>query len=293
MRVTPAPALPAARVLAAVALALSMSTAISAEPVRTSFLTSDKVRLSVLEAGPAEARGPVIAFVPGWSMPGDIFRPQVEALAVEHRVAVLDPRGQGESPVPAGGYSISRRAKDVAEFVARYPRAVLVGWSLGGLEALEAAYAHAPKSLVALVLVDNSVGEGGAPKRRSGSIGEDLIRDREGTLDRFIRAMYRTPRPEEEIERVKRAALRMPLHASLSIFPSKVPSSHWRAISQGFDKPLLYAVTPQYAGQAARLQAARPATRVELFENAGHALFVDEPERFNRLVAEFAASVAR
>ena len=292
------------RRLLAVALALQVTTgttiATSAEPVRTTFLTSDKVRLSVLEAGPARTSGstqaspgPVIAFVPGWSMPGEIFRPQVEALSEAHRVAVLDPRGQGESPIPKGGYSISRRAKDVAEFVARYPRVVLVGWSLGGLEALEAVHAHAPKSIAALVLVDNSVGEGSPPKRRAGSFGEDLIRDREGTLDRFIRAMYRTTRPEDEIERVKQAALRMPLQASLSIFPSKVPRSHWREIAQGYDKPLLYAITPQYAEQGRALKAARPETRVELFADAGHALFVDEPERFNRLLGDFVASIPR
>ena len=87
------------RRLLAVALALQVTTgttiATSAEPVRTTFLTSDKVRLSVLEAGPARPLGTVIALVPGWSMPGEIFRPQVEALSEAHRVAVLDPRGQG------------------------------------------------------------------------------------------------------------------------------------------------------------------------------------------------------
>lgn len=274
-------------------MALVPAFAMSAEPVRTTFLTSDRVRLSVLEAGPRDARAPVIAFVPGWSMPGEIFRPQVDALAAAHRVAVLDPRGQGESPVPKSGYSIARRAKDVAEFVARYPRAVLVGWSLGALEALEAVHAHRPKSVEALVLVDSSVGEGTPPRRRGGGLGDDLRRDREGTLDRFVRAMYRTPRAEEEIARIKAAALRMPLEASLGIFPSKVHRSHWRGIAHAFDRPLLYVVTPQFAEQARLLREARPETRVEVFADAGHALFADEPERFNRLVADFAASLSR
>ena len=68
----------------------------------------------------------------------------------------------------------------------------------------------------------------------------------------------------------------MPLAASLSIFPSKVPRSHWREIAQSFDRPLLYAITPQYAEQGKALKAARPETRIELFADAGHALFVDE-----------------
>ena len=31
----------------------------------------------------------------------------------------------------------------------------------------------------------------------------------------------------------------------------------------------------------------RPATQIEVFETAGHALFVDEPERFNALLSGF------
>ena len=42
------------------------------------FATSDGVRLHVLEGG--SPRTPVIAFVPGWSMPADIWRFQLQAL---------------------------------------------------------------------------------------------------------------------------------------------------------------------------------------------------------------------
>ncbi len=108
----------------------------SAEPVSRWFSTSDKVRLHVLEAGPPAGVAPVLAFVPGWSMPASIFLPQLAALGERHAVAALDPRGQGLSDVPASGYATGRRAQDVAEFVARYRRVVLVGWSLGALEAL-------------------------------------------------------------------------------------------------------------------------------------------------------------
>ena len=87
------------------------------------------------------------------------------------------------------------------------------------------------------------------------------------------------------------AALRIPLEASLSMFPgNRIPRERWRRTVNAFRKPLLYAVTPQFAGQAQRLKANRPATRVELFENAGHALFVDEPERFNALLTDFLRS---
>ena len=46
-------------------------------------------------------------------------------------------------------------------------------------------------------------------------------------------------------------------------------------------------MTPQFAAQAESLKANRPGTRVELFEAAGHALFVDEAERFNAVLSDF------
>lgn len=274
--------------MAATGAAASLDTEIRS----TSFVTSDGVRLHVLEAGPrgATPSSPVLAFIPGWSMPAEIWRAQLSALAASHRVAALDPRGQGESEIAADGYNIERRAADIAEFVARYSRVVLVGWSLGALEALHYLHRRGDSGIAALVLVDSSVGEEPVPPPGK-SFVEALKQDREAALDGFVRGIFSTPRPEPEILRLKDGALRMPLDASLSLFPGAIPRTQWRAIVRGFRKPLLYAVTAQFAEQAQNLQLNRPATQVAVFEDAGHALFVDEPDRFNQLLAEFAAQI--
>ncbi len=260
----------------------------------TSFVTSDGVRLRVMEACPpgmAAMRPPVIGLVPGWSMPAAIWREQLRGLGATHCVAALDPRGQGESDVAAGGYTIARRAEDVREFVARYPGLVLVGWSLGALEALEYVRRHGSGGISALVLVDTSVGEDPQPPAAGGFI-ESLKRDRRATLEDFVRGSFRSLREEAEIAALTEAALRMPLEASLSLFPRSLPREHWRGIVRAFPKPLLYVVSEQFAGQAQSLKQNRPATRTELFEGAGHALFADEPARFNALLAGFVGEVA-
>jgi microsomal epoxide hydrolase len=224
-------------------------------------------------------------------MPASIWRRQLEALAATHRVVALDPRGQGESEVPAGGYTTERRAEDISEFVARHAPVVLVTWSLGALEALQYVHAHGDAALSALVIVDSSVGEGPAPAPRNPAVPgfqDELKRDRAAVVDGFVRAMFRTPQPEEDLVALREAALRMPLDASLSLFPGeRIPREHWRDITHGFTKPLLYAVTPQFSGQAESLKRNRPATRVELFEGSGHALFVDDPVRFTALLEDF------
>jgi microsomal epoxide hydrolase len=257
----------------------------------TSFVTTDGVRLHVIEAGQGRPGQPVVAFVPGWSMPASIWRRQLEALAATHRVVALDPRGQGESEVPLGGYTTERRAEDIHEFVARHAPVVLVTWSLGSLEALQYIHVHGDAALSALVIVDSSVGEGPAPAPRNPAVPgfqDELRRDRAAIVDGFLRAMFRTPQPEADLVALREAALRMPLEASLSLFPGeRIPREHWRDIARGFGKPLLYAVTPQFAEQAESLKRNRPATRVELFEGSGHALFVDDLGRFTELLADF------
>jgi non-heme chloroperoxidase len=255
------------------------------------FVTSDGVRLHVLDAGPRAARAPVIAFVPGWSMPAEIWRAQLAVLGAHHRVAALDPRGQGLSQVAASGYTAERRADDIAEFVARYPKVVLVGWSLGALEALQYAHMHGEEKLAGIVLVDSSVGEPPVPP--AGDFSGALKRDRARAIDEFVRAMFRTPRPETEITQLDAAALRIPLDASLALLAYPFPREHWRAAAHALQVPLLYVVTPQFAEQARNLKRNRPQTEIAVFENAGHALFVDEPEQFNALLEDFVRRLPR
>lgn len=260
------------------------------------FSTSDGVRLHVLEAGRAGDGEPVIAFVPGWSMPAAIWKEPLALLSGNQRVVALDPRGQGESEIPADGYTLERRAQDIAEFIDQYPGAVLVCWSLGALEALEYVRVHGTGKISGLAIVDSSVGEGEAPAApaEGGGFQAQLRRDRAGTIDGFVRAIFRTPQAEADLVALREGALRMPLEASLSLFPGhRIPRERWRDTVRAFDKPLLYVVTPQFAAQAADLKRSRPQTRVEVFEGAGHALFVDEPGRFSILLKDFVEPLGR
>src|SRR5581483_3072127 len=230
-----------------------------AEIARRSFQTSDKITLSFLEAG-AERGGDknlTVALVPGWLMPAAIWQRQLEVFGRRHATIALDPRGQGESELAPSGYTAERRAQDIRE-------------------------------LLGLALVDSSVGEDPAPGS-GGTFKQSLRKDRDKALRDFMHAIFARPRSETEIAELVRGAKRMPLEDSLSLLEYPYERSHWRAIARAFGKPLLYVVTPQYEQQAANLKKHRPATQIEIFRKAGHALFVDEPERFNALIEKFLA----
>lgn len=262
------------------------------ELTRHDLRTSDGVRLSKIAVTPAAALAlPVIALIPGWCMPAAIWKHQLAAFGTRHLTLALDPRGQGESDVPAMGYNFERRAADVHEFLAPYDNVLLIGWSLGALEALQYVQLYGEDKLTGLVLVDSSVGELPAPPPGGGFLDE-LRADRDGTLDAFVRAMFAKPHPEEEITLLLAAAKKMSLNDSIALLSSGIPREHWKEIAYAFKRPLLYVVTPQFEAQARNLEKNRPGTRIAIFSEAGHALFVDEPERFNALILDFAESIS-
>jgi microsomal epoxide hydrolase len=225
-------------------------------------------------------------------MPGAIWQPQLEALGDRFRVVALDPRGQGDSDVPiaASAYSVDRRADDLHDVLRTLPPVVLVGWSLGVLEALHYLHRHGDARVRALMLVDNSVGEPPAPQ--PSDFLARLRTDRAGTVERFVRGMFATAQPEPRIALLVRSVLQAPLDASVALLSYPLPREHWRRIARAVRRPLAYAVTPRFAAQARSLEEHRPGTQVEVFEQSGHALFVDAAARFNATLARFAAAAA-
>ena len=213
------------------------------------------------------------------------------SLGQSYRTLALDPRGQGESDAPASGYTAQRRATDLKEFLDPLSNVVLVGWSLGAIEALQYVHMFGAERLAGLVLVDSSVGEEPAPKE-GGTFVKALRDNRDKSLDGFVRAIFKHPPTESEVNGLVKGAKRISVENSIALLSYPFPRTHWKQIVHAYTKPLLYVVTPQFAEQARNLQKNRPGTEVEVFRNAGHALFVDEPERFNARITRFAQSLS-
>jgi microsomal epoxide hydrolase len=255
------------------------------------FRTSDGVRLHYLSAG----AGPTLLLVPGWCMPAWIFEAQIEALAPRFRVVALDPRGQGRSDVPRGGYDPARRGRDVAEMIATLgePRLVLAGWSLGVLDSLSCLNETGDGRIAGLVLVDNSIGEGTPPAAGNGSFFRNLRNQRDRTVRGFCASMFRTPQPADRIDRLAREAQRMPVEDSIKLLSYPRPREFWRDTLYGTQRPVLYAVRPRFREQGQLLVQRHAAAEMDVYDDAGHALFVDEAERFNASLARFMTTRAR
>lgn len=251
------------------------------------FTTSDGVRLRYLDAG----AGRLVVFVPGWCMPAQIFEPQIAALSRRWRVVSLDPRGQGQSEVPRGGYEPTRRGQDIRDLLAHLGggRVVLAGWSLGVLDALSYVDMAGDGRLAGLVLIDNSVGEGTPPpaRTRPSTFFTNLRQRRDQTVRGFVRAMYKTPQDEAYLDGISRQAQRMPVEASIRLLSYPRPREFWRDSLYAVRRPVYYAVTPRLRNQAELVAQRHPQPTVEIFEDAGHALFVDDAARFNASMEDF------
>jgi microsomal epoxide hydrolase len=66
-----------------------------------------------------------------------------------------------------------------------------------------------------------------------------------------------------------------------------VPRSFRKEAVYATGRPLLYVVRPKWEGQAGNLAAHRPNTETAIMRGVGHALFVDDPARFNAVVESF------
>jgi microsomal epoxide hydrolase len=249
------------------------------------FVTSDGVRLHYLDAGPAAAH--TIVFVPGWAMPAWIFAAQIEAFSHTYHVIAFDPRGQGDSQIADAGYEPIRRGQDIAELIARLGPApvVVLGWSLGVLDTLAYVHTHGDARIAGLVLVDNSVGEEPAPPARKPHRGP--VVPHEVFMRAFIRSMFKTPQSADYLEQLTEAALRLPEPDAAKLLNYPVPRTYWREAIYSTGKPVLYVVRPGLAGQAENLARHHPAAQSEIFADAGHALFVDDAQRFNALMDDF------
>lgn len=251
------------------------------------FTTSDGVRLHYLEAG----AGPTILFVPGWTMPAEIWEPQMRHFAARNRVVALDPRSQGESDKPTEGHYPERRAQDVKELIEHLglAPAALVGWSLAVPELLTYVDLFGTSDIRALVLVDGMIGEEPDPKRDAQLWDwlRQLQKDRALATESFVRSMYRKPQPEPYLRKITAASLKTPTNTAVTLLANVFAGGDWRRVLDKLDRPVLYAVTPGLQSQAEMFRRRRPSARVELFEAAGHALFVDQAERFNRILEEF------
>jgi microsomal epoxide hydrolase len=242
-----------------------------------------------LEAG----SGPAIIFQPGWTMPAEIWRAQIDYFARNYHVVAIDPRSQGESDKPSEGNYSERRAQDIHELQAHLhlAPAVLVGWSLGVPELLAYVDQFGTKDVRALVLVDGPPMQDPEFAAKALHWFRQVETDRQKFVDSFVRSMYKKPQSEAYLQSVIKASLRTPANSAFALISGMLARSDWTAVLGKVDKPVLTTVTAQNRASAELIKEYIPSAQTEIYEDAGHALFVDDAGRFNTTLGKFLSAL--
>lgn len=247
-------------------------------------------------------RGPDLVLLHGWAMHGGIFAPLVEALAGAFTVHAVDLPGHGYSRDCGLALDIDVVADALA---AQLPRALVAGWSLGGLFALALAQRHpaAVRGVAMLAatpcFVQRPDWPAGMPLAVFAQFGAELGRDWRGTVDRFLMleaqgsahlreelrflrdAVYAHGEPHP---RALAEGLALLEHGDLrAVLPTLAVPTRWLA---GRRDRL---VAPAAVQAAAALAGDAP---VRIFPHAGHAPFLTEAADVAAELTAFAAECA-
>jgi microsomal epoxide hydrolase len=207
----------------------------------------------------------------------------------------MDPRSQGDSDKANEGNFTESRARDIGDVIASLGLApvVIVAWSRGVSETLSYVEQFGPGAIRGVVLVDGAVARTPGPQALANLAVEAkaLQQDRQRYTDKSARGMFRRPHPEEFFQRIIRANLKTPTAVAVALQADAIEFDY-RAGLRSLNRPLMFASQGEAPSAQARLVMAEvPTVRVETFPGSGHALFLDDPERFNAVLRDFLASL--
>jgi 3-oxoadipate enol-lactonase len=237
--------------------------------------------------------GPAIVFAHGRGGNHLSWWQQVPFFSGRYRCITIDHREFGQSREVPGGAGRAAFAGDLHGLLDHLdiPAAYLVGQSMGGGTCLGYAIAH-PERVMGLVLADTT-----------GSIVEErLLADfrrrapqlPQSSIERAISAGFRRRDPAKAFLYAQIGALSPPVRETFEQYltsengPSVAEASVLKVptlVLVGNDDII---VTPGLARIVAQLI---PGARLEIVGDAGHSVYFERPAEFNKLVADFIASI--
>ena len=258
--------------------------------------------LNVMDFGAENA--PPLLFFHGWSQSWLCWMKQIESLSENFRVVCLDSRGQGDSDKPRGDAHYNDSALWAADVKAVIDRlnlknVILNGWSYGGHLICDYLRVHGPENIVGLHFTGASVVSGSRlPQfgpvlaRRVGKMISPNSAIAIEHVRKFVRECTALPCQREVFETAVAWTMQTPAHVRLSLLKRTLNGLECLA---GLKLPTLithgtldYVMLPLMARQ---LKEAMPHATLSLYDGVGHMPFLEEPQRFNRELAEFAGGV--
>ena len=268
--------------------------------------TNDGVKLVYQEAG----QGTPIVMIPGWSQSAALFKYQMEGLSDRYRVIAVDMRGHGESDKPNYGYRMGRLAKDLDDFLTALDLrdVVIMAHSMGCSVTWGYLDMFGSDRISKLILIDEPAWVMHTPDMSEEEIADvGAIIDAEGTVGLYMG--LRSDQARDVVEGFVGSMLTKDIAPDLKAwiieenlkFPSVEAAElvlhhiciDWRDVIQRITLPTLVV-----GGKASHvpwqsqvwIHEQIAGSQLEIFEEkdgGSHFMFLEGPEKFNKLVADF------
>lgn len=261
--------------------------------------TNDGTNIYYEEMG----NGRPLLMIHGWGFSGRFFHKNVEALAEHARVITIDLRGHGNSDKPSHGYRVPRLARDLYDVLSALDLqdVTVLGWSLGcpviwsylelfGTERLKQAVfvEQTPRQYYGL---DWKYAHATCYDDSSFAYTKAQVKMDTSNFDKNqIKTIMETEPAQEERERMLAEMAKAPAPVRNAIMADHTRYD-WRDLIPEINLPSLVLVArkdkvfswqgPAWVGEHI------PCAQTVFFENSSHAMFLDEPEKFNDSVIQF------
>lgn len=238
---------------------------------------------------------PALVFIHCWSCDRHLWDSQVAEFGKKYRVVAIDLPGHGESGRERKKWSIEEYGEDVKRVVTKLDlkRVVLIGSSMGGPIALEAAR-RMPERVVAVVPVDTLQNvEQKLPPEQLDALLKQLRADYKGTVTATMNQFFFAPGTPEAIKtRVINEALSRPPELALAILESVMTYDQAQGLSAV--KVPIHAINSDLNPTSLEVNRKyAPQFDVRIMKGASHYPMIEDPARFNALLAEILATTAR
>jgi non-heme chloroperoxidase len=263
------------------------------------------LRLHVREWGKAD--GPPILFIHGWSQNHLCWAKQYEsALAQEFRLVAYDLRGHGmsEAPLEPEHYADGKLwADDVAAIVdeLRLDRPVLVGWSYGSFVISDYVRAYGQGRIAAINFVEGAVKLGEAAFGALIGPGfldhfvdatADDLPTNIGAMRAFVKVCASKPLSADDFETAFGWNVVVPARIRANLGARELDCDD---VLHGLEVPLLVTQGREDSvvlpAMAEHILATCPTAEASWYDGIGHLPHLQEPDRFNRELAELTRRV--
>lgn len=265
---------------------------VQSKPASEVVNSSDGIPIHYSVAGKGD---PALVFIHCWGCNRNFWENQVAEFSKTNRVVAIDLPGHGESGAGRKEWSIESYGDDVKQVVTKLglKRVVLVGSSMGGPIALEAAK-RMPDNVVAIVPVDSLQNvEVTLTQEQLDAVIQQMTADYKGATTGLLNQFFFSANTPEAVKtRVVNEALSRQPETAIAILKGifaykpgptlkelKVPI---KAINADLN-PTMLEINRKYA----------PQFDAVIIKGTGHYPMLEDPARFNQMLAEILKSLPR